>query len=141
MSILSNFLESIRSYSSSRVVINGKSYTGRRVNVIDGRVIVDGKDVTPESKTITISVEGNIESLSVDACTAIKISGNVGDLKSGAGDVACENIMGSVESGSGDITCMNVEGNVRTGAGDVTAHAIKGNVSTGAGDIHYEKKI
>ena len=126
--------------SSSRIIVNGQVYTGTNVNVVNGKVIIDGKDMTPESKTINIVVEGNIEKLDVDACSMITVNGQVGELESGAGDVKCGDVAGPVRTGSGDVQCGNVEGNVQTGSGDVIANTIKGTVKTGSGDINYKNR-
>jgi hypothetical protein len=50
------------------IKINGKTYFGNNIQVINNKVIIDGKDVTSEhadSKEISIVVEGNLDSLEV----------------------------------------------------------------------------
>lgn len=103
------------------VIINGKTYTGHgSITVINGRVTIDGKDVTPDAKDIRIEVNGNVESLSVDACNSINVTGNVGDISTQSGDVKCGDVTGSVQSMSGDVRCGNVKGNVKTMSGDIS---------------------
>lgn len=99
--------------------INIQSDNSRNVTIKNGRVIVDGKDVTPEAKNITIAVEGNIDSLSVDECNSLDIIGSVGSVKTMSGDVHCDDITGSVTTMSGDVRCGNIGGNVSTLSGDV----------------------
>lgn len=83
---------SVSKMNASKIVINGQTYSGSNVNIVNGRVIINGNDVTPESKTINISVEGDIESLHVDACSQITVYGDVHNLDSGVGGVNCRNV-------------------------------------------------
>jgi len=103
------------------VIINGVTYTGHgSITVVNGRVTIDGKDVTPDAKEVHIEVNGNVESLSVDACRAINVAGNVGDLSTQSGDVKCGDVAGSVQTMSGDVRCGAVRGSVKTMSGDIT---------------------
>lgn len=122
------------------IQINNKGYAGRSITIVNGKVIVDGKDVTPEGKEITISVQGNIDSLEVDYANSISITGDVYKARSGSGDISCGNITGGAQTGSGDIDCGVINGDVQTGSGDVIATTITGSVRTGSGDIKYKGK-
>ena len=51
----------------SSVTINGKTYTGNNIIVSNGKIMVDGKNVTSDDKVINITVNGNIDSLKVDS--------------------------------------------------------------------------
>lgn len=121
----------------SSIKINSRSYTGKNIQVINGKVIVDGKDVTPDEKEIYITVDGPVQTLKVDACSTITINGDVERVDSGAGDVTCGNVKGDVSTGSGDVECNDVGGMVHTGAGDVRAGNVGGSIKTGAGDVYY----
>jgi hypothetical protein len=110
-------------------------YTGNNVTITNGKVIIDGNDVTPQLKNISIAVEGNIDVLDVDACNFVKVSGTVNSLTTTSGDITCDNVAGNVHSTSGDIECGDVGGSVQTVSGDVDANVIKGKVSTLSGDI------
>jgi hypothetical protein len=102
------------------VTINGITITSvRSINISGNRVIVDGNDVTPDAKEIRIEVNGNIESLSVDACNTIMVTGSVGDLATQSGDVKCGDVSGSVKTMSGDVRCGVVKGSVKTMSGDI----------------------
>lgn len=101
--------------------INIQSMTaGRSIIINNGKVIVDGQDVTPDSKTITIEVTGNVDKLSVDACSKIAINGDSGSIKTQSGDVEVGGqVSGSIQTMSGDVDCGNVLGNISTMSGDV----------------------
>ena len=49
------------------ISVNGVTYSGgRSVTITNGRVIVDGKDLTPDAKDIHIEVSGNVKTMSGD---------------------------------------------------------------------------
>lgn len=123
------------------ISINGTVFSGRSIKVTNGRVIVDGKDVTPGSATeIQIQVSGDLAELDVDFASSIEVKGAVGKIRSGSGDITCGNITGGAQTGSGDIDCESILGDVQTGSGDVNVMGnITGNVRTGSGDIKYRK--
>lgn len=122
------------------ITINNNNYSGRSIVIKDGKVIVDGKDVTPDSKEVNISVIGDLENLEVDYAKSIGITGNVNKVRSGSGDVNCERVGGDVQTGSGDVECSYINGDVNTGSGDVKSNTIMGSVKTGSGDIKYKKQ-
>lgn len=100
--------------------INGNIIAGRSINISNGRILVDGKDLTPDSKNITISVDGNIGTLEVDSCQKVDIKGNVeGDVKTVSGDIRCYNVGGNVSAVSGDIKANRIQGNCSTVSGDI----------------------
>lgn len=120
--------------------INNNYHKGKNITIINGKVYIDGKDVTPDAKEINISVEGNIENLWVDHANAISIKGDINKVKTGSGDISCGNITGGAQTGSGDIDCGVINGDVQTGSGEVNATTISGSVTTGTGDIKYKGK-
>jgi hypothetical protein len=107
------------------VVINGTRYQGKSVNMIDGKVYVDGKEVAndnPDSKTIKIVIEGDCakaETTSGD----ITVKGNVnGEIRTTSGGVTVEkNVQHGVSTVSGGISvrgnvggsCSSVSGSIR----------------------------
>lgn len=106
------------------ISINGKTIVsaGRSITISAGRVVVDGKDITdamPDVKVIRIEVNGNVESLTVDACDAINVTGGIGDLSTQTGNVKCGDVSGSVQTMSGDVRCGAVRGSVKTMSGDI----------------------
>jgi len=94
--------------------------SGKNITIANGRVIIDGKDVTPDSKGINITVHGNIDQLQVDACSKITVSGDAGSIKSQSGDIdIAGNVFGSVSTMSGDISCGDVGLRANTMSGDI----------------------
>lgn len=87
--------------------------------VSNGRVVVDGKDVTPDAKQISIEVHGDLHSVQADACERIHVTGSVGEVRTSVGDVHCGDVSGSVQCMSGDVACSNVAGSVTTMSGDI----------------------
>lgn len=124
------------------ITINGKTYNGNSVSIVNGRVYIDGKESLPgeEGKEINIVVTGNIENLEVDACQKILVTGNVGKVKTVSGDVDVNgNITGDVQTTSGDIECEKIDGSIQTTSGDVSCGNVGGSVKTLSGDIKHRK--
>lgn len=101
--------------------INGITITGgRSITVTNGRVMIDGKDVTPDAKDIRIEVAGNLERIEADACNSISVSGDAGLVSSTSGDISVGgNVGGSVSTVSGDIDCGAIAGSASTVSGDI----------------------
>jgi hypothetical protein len=99
--------------------INGKSYYGNNISINNGKVIIDGINLSIDEKIINITVDGNIDNLSVDSCESLTVSGNVAAVKTVSGDVICQNILGSVKTVSGDVTAKVINGNVNSVSGDI----------------------
>ena len=104
----------------SIITINGNTFSGSNIIVTNGKVLINGKDVTPDSKEINISVVGNIEQLKVDACNKVSVEGNVQSISTKSGDVEVSgDVDGSISTMSGDIDCGHVKGSVSTMSGDI----------------------
>lgn len=103
------------------ITINGKTYSGNSVNVINGKVIIDGVEQTPEGKQILIAVKGNVNTITVDSCEKIAVQGDIGNVKTMSGDVEVRgNINGSVQTMSGDVEVGGeIHGNVSSVSGDI----------------------
>lgn len=100
--------------------INGINYTGDNISIRGNKVVINGVDVTPDAKQISIVVDGDVTELKVDNCEDLRIVGNVGRVKTMSGDVDIEgNVTGDVETMSGDVRCLSVGGNVKTMSGKV----------------------
>lgn len=102
------------------VSINDIMYAGKSVIITRGKVIIDGNVIETNDKVINIVVTGDVESIEVDCCDKIKVTGNVGTVKTQTGDVKVEgNVTESVLTQTGDVSCGNVGGNVKTQVGDI----------------------
>lgn len=103
------------------ITMNGVTYHGDNIAMINNKIFVDGKDVTPETMQVSINVVGDVEKISADMCAMIHVTGNCGFIKTASGDVDVGgDVTGSVSTMSGDVTCKNVGGNVQTMSGDIT---------------------
>ena len=121
----------------SVMIINNKGYVGSSITVINNKVFVDGVDVTPDAKTIDINVQGDLQTLTVDACNIVNVEGSVGSLQTTSGGVSCGNVETFVQTTSGDVECREVKGYVKTVSGDIHAETILGSVTTVSGAIHH----
>ena len=105
------------------IVINNMNFRGNNVTISNGKIIIDGKDVTgefPEEKSIKINVEGNLNSLNVDNCDYVEVGGDVEQLECRNGNVSCKNVKGSVHNRNGNILCGDVKGNVSNRNGTIS---------------------
>lgn len=100
------------------ITINGKSFTGRNVVIVNGNVVVDGQTVDSGlTGDINVVVNGHVEHLE-NHCGNVAAQ-SAGNINTGSGDVNCGDVTGNVQTGSGDVKCGRVGGSVRTGSGDV----------------------
>jgi hypothetical protein len=105
------------------IQINGVTITGNQsIKVSGNKVIVDGKDITPDAKVISITVSGNIETLSADTVEKIEVTGSCGSVKTMSGDVTCHSVSGYVNTMSGDIICNQIAGDASTMSGDIISN-------------------
>jgi hypothetical protein len=126
--------------SMSTITINGVTYQGgNSVVAIGNKVLIDGKDVTPDAKIINITVDGDIDSVSAEYCQKIIVNGNAKTVTSQSGDIECKDVTGSVKTMSGDVEAGNVGGDISTMSGDVKCGTVAGSVRTTTGDIKNAK--
>ena len=116
-------------------MINGKWYDGTGQE-IDMNNLAGLK----ETKTIYITIEGDVERLEVDCCSSITVNGNVCKVNTGSGSITCKDIDGDAHTGSGSIHAENISGDAKTGSGNIRANSIGGKAKTGSGDI-YENGV
>lgn len=110
----------------SKIVINGKEYLGKHVEVKGGKIIVD--NVLQEQSANT----GNI---------SVKVYGNVSHLTTVSGDVTVEgDVSYNVTTTSGDVHCRDVRGSVETISGDVSCSTVYQDIHTVSGSISYKKE-
>lgn len=113
----------------ARIVINGRevvsNFQGGSVTFINGKLIVDGKNVS-------------LDDFQSEPSVNITVEGNVHRVETSSGDVTVNGEVGSVQTASGDVevTCAVVEGNVSAVSGDVNVEGtVYGDVSAVSGDI------
>lgn len=116
-------------------MINGKWYDGTGQE-IDMNNLAGLK----ETKTINITIEGDVERLEVDCCSSITVNGNVCKVNTGSCSITCKDIDGDAHTGSGSIHAENISGDAKTGSGNIRANSIGGKAKTGSGDI-YENGV
>ena len=93
---------------------------GNSINIKNGKVFVDGKDVTPEAKEITITVNGDIDHVQADVCQTISVVGDVGNIRTVSGDIAVTGkLNGSIQTVSGDVECRDVAGSISSVSGKI----------------------
>lgn len=104
----------------STIIINGNTYSGNSIVVKNGKVLIDGKDETPDTKEINISVDGNIEELKVDSCNTVTINGNANIVSSVSGKInVTGNVLGEIQTISGKVNCGNVSGSISSVSGKI----------------------
>lgn len=114
--------------ASGGMSINGKSYTGKSVNMIDGVIYVDGVAVDgKEAKMvgpIKVEVTGNCDSVTTSSGNIAIHSGDVKEARSTSGDITVGgDVTGNASSTSGDVRISgSLGGNASSISGDVNAH-------------------
>lgn len=102
------------------ITINGITHQGSNITIINNKVMIDGKNVTPDSKEISIAINANVNNLEVDCCEKINITGDVSKIKSMNGSIfVTGNVNGDVDSTNGNVQCGNVKGSVKTTNGNI----------------------
>lgn len=124
---------------NSIININGDNVYGRSVIISGNKIVVDGKDVTPDSKIVNITITGDIDNLDVDYSQKIEVIGNINKLNATSADISVTGNSFSIKTTSGDIECGNVNGDIITTSGDVTCGQVRGSVRTTSGDIMNKK--
>ena len=126
--VMGNDKTQIIGNQSGVCTINGKTYKGNNISIIDGVVYIDGK-VADESLAST------------NTTIIVKITGDVDSVSTGSGDVQVTGHANKISTGSGDVSVGGAcTGNVSTGSGDVDINGhVYGSVKTGSGDINYNR--
>lgn len=122
--------------SKSTIIVNGETFEGNNVSVINGEVIVDGKKVVfPDRKEVIITVTGDIGNLQAGRCR-LEVGGSVGNVSVSQGAVVVEgDVKGEVNLSQGDLECTDIFADVRIDMGNVKASTIHGSVKTKMGNI------
>jgi hypothetical protein len=98
----------------STVTINGRTYSGHSVSIINGQVTIDGVIQAGDKLSGVVELrvlEGVLGELRTDASvSAGRISGSV----TAGGSVSCEDVGSNVSAG-GSVSCGKVGGSVSAG--------------------------
>lgn len=109
----------------STITINGKTYVGQNISVVNGKVLIDGKSQDDTlSGVVRIEVTGDLASLQCDA--PVVVTGNVKGNINCDGPCTCGDVEGDVDA-DGPVTCGDVKGNVEAD-GPCTCGKVGGNV-------------
>jgi len=109
---------------SSVVTINGQSFSGSSISMVNGKLMIDGKPQDTNKLGHVINIE---------------IHGDVKDIQSDNGSITAHDV-GSVNTSNGRVTCGNVSGNVTTSNGKVICGDVGGNIHTGNGSVYHGTK-
>lgn len=88
---------------NGNVTIDGKSFSGKNIQINGNKVIVDG--VVQDGELV-----GDI---------TVTVHGDVDVLENTNGNVTCETVHGDVKTINGDVNCRNILGKVSTVNGDI----------------------
>lgn len=123
----------------SSVTINGKTYTGKTIEVNGNDVKIDGKPVDaadPKCKEINIVVNGGCGSIVVGVGD-VTVKGPVdGEIHTDVGNIECGNVTGDVDNAMGAVKCGDVGGCVSANMGNIECGAVQGDVSASMGNIY-----
>lgn len=106
------------------IIVNGKRIqcSGSNVSIINGRVIVDGKEIAnEESREVYVTIEGDVNKIdcsgsvtvkgnvkgNIDCSGSCEVEGDVGGDIDASGSVRCDNVSGSVDA-SGSVRCGKI---------------------------------
>ncbi len=139
--------------------INDMNFNGHNITIENGKVIVDGKDVTHSIKMTNgnkyssndvyqINITGDVGNVVVDDCSKITIGGNVihvsahnGNIDVKGNVVAHMNAIDVISVNNGNINIGgDVTGNVATKMGNIKCGNVSGNATTKMGNINIIKK-
>lgn len=113
---------------SGTCTINGKTYKGNNISIIDGVVYIDGKAADESNASLNTTI-------------IVKITGNVDSISTASGDVEVTGHAGKISTGSGNVsTGGGCTGAIYTGSGNVDINGqVCGSVKTKSGNIRYRQ--
>jgi hypothetical protein len=95
------------------ITINGMTFSGNSVSIINDRMIIDGVEVTKGLQGVTLlKIEGTVDRL--DSSASIEMHGSIGGNVTAGGSIHCDDVGGSVSAG-GSVHCGDVSGNISAG--------------------------
>lgn len=114
---------------SGEYVVNGKTFKGNNISVINGVVYIDGKVVDKSNvgtnNPIIINIKGNVNTITTTSGTVTVTEGCARNIKTTSGDI--------------NVWDGGVSEEVSSVSGNVTVYGHANNVSTISGNIKYMK--
>ncbi len=97
----------------AKITIDGRTFAGNSVSIINGVVTVDGvqQDGTLTGE-VRLKIEGTLDSLTTDA--SVDMTGRINGNVEAGGSVRCDDVGGSINAG-GSIRCDDVGGSINAG--------------------------
>lgn len=135
------FLNNIFNFSGTATINDVTHNVKNSLVMQNGRVIVDGVDVTKEYENVSITIHGDVKEMQVTVCKEVTINGNVGSVTNTHGDLKCGNVTGDVETVHGDVECNNVGDGVKTIHGKINCGDVNGDVESNMGDIYIKGSV
>ena len=113
---------------SGTCIINGKTYKGNNISIINGVIYIDGKIADKSNASLNTTI-------------IVKITGNVDSISTVSGDVEVTVHAGKISTGSGNVsTGGDCAGTISTGSGNVDINGqVYGSVKTGSGNVRYRQ--
>lgn len=123
-----NNITQITGNQSGTCTINGKTFKGNNISIIDGVVYIDGKIADKSNASLNTTI-------------IVKITGNVDSISTASGDVEVTGHAGKISTGSGNVsTGGDCAGTISTGSGNVDINGqVYGSVKTGSGNVRYRQ--
>ncbi|QAX98501.1 hypothetical protein AsFcp4_77 [Aeromonas phage AsFcp_4] len=106
--------------NSVNITVNGKVLNGKNVDIVGGRVMVDGQEVENSSKLV-IQIVGDVDKLEVGAGD-VEITGNAVNVEIDAGDVVIKGDVGRLTVECGDVRVGGKSGKSNVVCGDLIVH-------------------
>lgn len=106
--------------NSVNITVNGKVLAGKNVDIVGGKVMVDGEEVENSSKLV-IQIVGNVDKLEVGTGD-VEIKGDVINCDVDAGDVVIGGDVGRLTVECGDVRVKGKSGKCNVACGDLIIH-------------------
>ncbi|QPK89854.1 hypothetical protein IEN91_05295 [Bacillus velezensis] len=110
---------------NSMLQINGKSYSGNNITVVNNQVYIDGElvDDLNKEKKIEVTVLNNVDKIISDQ--SINIKGNITGTIEARLNINCGKVNGDVAAGN-NVNCDDISGNATAG-NNINCDEIGGN--------------
>ena len=136
ISNLKSFMQKFTGGSNNTITVNGRSFKGSSLSIVNGTIVIDGKKVLePVEKEIIVTITGDVKDLYLDS-GKITMEGDVGRLEVNHGKVEMTgDVKENVSVKHGNLSCDNIYSDVEVNHGNVRAVTIHGATSVKMGNI------